>query len=55
MCSCMTVADGRSPDLRVIILRRLPGFPVAFMALDSPLTVAGAVTALEEDPHRVPF
>jgi hypothetical protein len=32
-----------------------PVYPVAWMALGSPLTVAGTATALDLRPHRVPF
>jgi hypothetical protein len=44
----LTTADGRSPGLRVITFRRLPGTrdPSGAMTEDSPLTVAGAAAAL---------
>src|SRR6266567_1150700 len=45
--SRVATADGRSPDLRVVTFRRLPGKrPSGLLPEDSPLTVAGAAAAL---------
>jgi hypothetical protein len=51
MCSRVTTTDGRSPGSRVVACRRLPrpAGPVA-LGEGSPLTVAGAATALREIP-----
>src|SRR6476620_2517283 len=51
MCSRVTTTDGRSRGLRVVACHRLPRpeGPVAF-GEGSPLTVAGAATALREIP-----
>jgi hypothetical protein len=46
MRSRVTADDGRSPGLRVLARRRLPGFhPSGRLTLRSPLTVAGAAAA----------
>src|SRR5262245_40634169 len=56
MCSRVTTTDGRSPGLRVVAYRRLPrpAGPVAF-GEGSPLTVAGAATALGRPRTAFPF
>jgi hypothetical protein len=54
--------DGRCPGSRVSANRRLPGFPVAFEAVCSPLTVRGSrgfgaqklLTAFPFDPTLEP-
>src|SRR6202043_532234 len=52
----VTFVDGRSPGSRVSANHRLPGFPVAFEAVNSPLTVAGAAAAQSvKARYRVPF
>src|SRR5436190_24143020 len=56
--SRVTTADGRSPGSRVVTLRRLPGTEISqwHMTKDSPLTVAGAATALRTNPRTAfPF
>lgn len=47
ICSRVTTSDGRSPGSRISIDRRLPGKVLSsgFLAIDSPLTVAGAAAA----------
>src|SRR5271168_5383818 len=46
MCMLRRQFDGRSPGSRVFADHRLPGFPVAFLAIGSPFTVAGTAPAL---------
>ncbi len=56
--SRVTTADGRSPGSRVVTLRRLPRTEISqwHMTKDSPLTVAGAATALGISPRTAfPF
>src|SRR5207253_8130468 len=56
--SRVTTADGRSPGSRVVTLRRLPRTEISqwHRTKDSPLTVAGAATALGISPRTAfPF
>src|SRR5436190_12578557 len=56
--SRVTTADGRSPGSRVVTLHRLPRTENSqwHMTKDSPLTVAGAATALGISPRTAfPF
>src|SRR2546423_7291846 len=56
--SRVTTADGRSPGSRVVTLRRLPRTEISqwHKTKDSPLTVAGAATALGKIPRTAfPF
>ena len=56
--SRVTTADGRSPGSRVVTLHRLPRTEISqwHMTKDSPLTVAGAATALGISPRTAfPF
>src|SRR5690349_19455884 len=56
--SRVTTADGRSPGLRVVTLRRLPRTEISqwHMTKDSPHTVAGAAAALGISPRTAfPF
>ena len=57
-CSRVTTTDGRSPGLRIAILRRLPRtrVPSGFVTKNSPLTVAGAAAGSSSDhSHRIPI
>lgn len=47
ICSRVTTSDGRSPGSRISIDHRLPGKVLSsgFLAINSPLTVAGAAAA----------
>ena len=57
-CSRVTTTDGRSPGLRIAILRRLPRtrVPSGFVTKNSPLTVAGAAAGSSSDhSHHIPI